>query len=365
MKLKLALLFLTFSVFFSCSKTTKVIVEIPELNEGKISIVYASATNSQEEGQSVLYNSTFNNGEIKIDLDSISLGKDIVECAMVITSLDNSFFINVPLPLEKNNTTKVKISNVNGYKKGEKIRADYTGSKHLEAFSVFWRKIQDEIEIFSKTSRDKMNDEYEKFVSIYREYLDVYPQSAFPYILLISQISEMPLNAENPLLDYSNSLCADTISNPWKDVFCIMISDKKLAKQTSKKLVFKGVDINNRTITESNVTGRLLLIDFWATWCKPCLNEIPHIKQLHNRYKSKGLTVIGISIDRTKDEWAEFIKKNPMPYISLYGDGATLTKRYAFNYIPYNLLVDENGNVLKTNLHGEELDSFVKEFLEK
>lgn len=351
-------------IFASCSGKSKVNIEIPEINEGTVAIVYASPDQMTNSDQNVIYSSDFKDGKISINLDSINFDKDILECALQIVSNDEKFYANVPLPLEKGKTIDVKFTNIDEYKKGGRIKTSYKGSKHAEEFTIFWDKIQNQMLEFRDLKVEDIDKGYEKFVEIYKPYIETYPQSGFPYMLLIPQIKNMQFDKANPLLDYSNSICTSSKDNRWKEVVCNLIGERRLAQETSKKLVFSAVDINGKAYTETDIKGELILIDFWASWCKPCQDEMPHLKEINNKYKSKGLTLVGISIDRTVEDWKAFLANNKLPWLSLFGDGTVITKRYDFQYIPYNLLVDSEGNIVAKNLHAEELDKFLEVFFQ-
>ncbi len=362
--MKVRIFFILFAciALFSCSKTPKVNIEIPEMKEGKITIIYATPDQMSSSQQSTIYNSEFNDGKASISLDSVKFDKDLIECALMITSKDKSFFVNVPLPLEKGKTIDVKFTNIEEYKKGGKIKLSYKGTKHAEDFSTFWDKIQDQILEFRLLKPDQIDNGYKKFVTIYKSYIPKYPESGFSYMLLISQVNNMQFDKTNPLFDYCNTLCVDSKDNRWKEVFCGLLGEKKLAVETSKKLVFNANDKEGKSYSERDIKGKLIIVDFWASWCKPCKEEIPKIKSLYEKYKSKGLTVVGVSIDKTNSYWQTFLSSNPLPWLSLIGDGETITKRYDFQYIPFNLIADSEGNILAKNLHGEELDKFVENY---
>ncbi len=358
-------LFLALSIMSCSNKTPKVNIEIPEMKEGKIAIVYANPDQVSNTNQLTIYSSDFNDSKISITLDSINFEKDFIECALVITSHDESFFVNVPLPLEKGETIDVKFTNIEEYKNGGRINMSYSGSNHAEDFTIFWKKIQDQILEFRTLPIEELDLGYKNFVSTYKSYIEKYPQSGFPYMLLISQINNMQFDRTNPLIDYCNTICQHSKDNRWKEVFCNLLGEKRLAQETFTKLVFNAVDLNGKVYSERDIKGKLIFVDFWASWCKPCRDEMPHLKRLNNKYKAKGLTMVGISIDRTEKEWRDFLRTNPMPWLSLYGDGQIITKRYDFEYIPYNLIADSEGNIIAKNLHSEELDKFLEDYFSK
>jgi Thiol-disulfide isomerase and thioredoxins len=361
------LLILLALAFTSCSKVPKTKIIIPEVSQGTVQVVYATPDQmSSSEADNVIYSGSFSNGEAEISFDSVNFDKPLNECALVITSKDNTFSVNLPLPLQKGKTITVKVTGVEEYKKGAKINVAYSGSKHAESFSNFFSQIQDVLLSYARTPADKLDNVYKKEVAIYKNYIGQWPESGFPYMLLMSQITQISFDKTNPLLDYCSTLCSKTSeNNTWKNKFCSLLSEKKLNSSLGQKLVVNGQDASGKVFSERDFHGNLILVDFWATWCKPCQEEIPHLKSLYSTYKGKGLTIVSISIGDKADEWHTFMAKNSFAWLSLLGEGKEITQRYDFQYIPFNLLCDQNGAVLKKNIHGAELDSFIKDYFAK
>ena len=112
--------------------------------------------------------------------------------------------------------------------------------------------------------------------------------------------------------------------------------------------------------------GKVVLIDFWASWCPPCRREMPNLVKAHKEYKGKGFDIIGISLDSKADAWEKGVKDLGITWPQLSdlqgwkNSGAAL---YGVNSIPHTILVDKDGTILAKNLHGEELDAKLKEVL--
>lgn len=128
------------------------------------------------------------------------------------------------------------------------------------------------------------------------------------------------------------------------------------------------------TIALSTLRGKLVLIDFWATWCSPCAKEQPELGKLYNNYKnaeftnSKGFEIYGISLDSKKTTWQNFISNNNIDWIQvsdLKFWSSPVAKLYNLQELPYNLLIDGNGIILSKNLHGEDLEKEIKKYLVK
>jgi peroxiredoxin len=112
--------------------------------------------------------------------------------------------------------------------------------------------------------------------------------------------------------------------------------------------------------------GKYLLVDFWAAWCVPCRRENPNIVRVFNKYKDKGFSVFGVSLDSKKDAWIQAIQKDGLnwPQVSdlLFWDSAP-AKLYGIRGIPGNVLLDRSGKIIARNLRGEDLEKKLAELL--
>jgi len=117
--------------------------------------------------------------------------------------------------------------------------------------------------------------------------------------------------------------------------------------------------IDGKTHTLKDYLGDVVVLDFWATWCGPCKMEIPHLKELHARYKEKGLTVIGVSLDQQgKQVVAPFVEKHQIPFVSLLGN-AEVVKAYGnVRSIPTTFLIDRKGIVQKVYKGYQDISVF-------
>ena len=137
----------------------------------------------------------------------------------------------------------------------------------------------------------------------------------------------------------------------------------KAAPEISGKNIVSG-----EPIKLSSLKGKVVLIDFWATWCGPCVREVPNVVAVYEKYKAKGFEVFGVSLDKDGMESSilKFCNEHNMPWPQIYeglGWDVTPRKDYKFNGIPFMVLLDTKGIIRYINKRGDSLEPAVKELL--
>lgn len=117
------------------------------------------------------------------------------------------------------------------------------------------------------------------------------------------------------------------------------------------------------TLSKYMQGNKLILIDFWASWCQPCIKEMPGLIKVYNTYKPKGLEIVGISVDDDKNKWINAVQANKMNWIQLADAMTMASQLYEVRSIPHTVLVDENGIVIAKDLRGKELENKIAEIL--
>jgi thiol-disulfide isomerase/thioredoxin len=122
---------------------------------------------------------------------------------------------------------------------------------------------------------------------------------------------------------------------------------------------------NNTSLPLSSLRGKIVLVDFWASWCRPCRAENPNVVRLYNKYKSKGFEIYSVSLDKSKERWVQAIQQDGLIWPSHVSDlaqwSSSVVPQYGIKGIPFTVLLDKDGNVIETGLRGPLLEAKLKQ----
>ncbi len=140
---------------------------------------------------------------------------------------------------------------------------------------------------------------------------------------------------------------------------------KKL-KVGAPAIEFKATDIEGKAVSISDYRGKVLLLDFWATWCAPCRAEMPNVKRVYATYNSKGFDILGISMDNNRQALDNYLRDQDVKWRQVYdgrGWQSEIGQLYAISSIPSTFLIDKKGKIRYRNLRGDDLEKAVKVLL--
>lgn len=131
---------------------------------------------------------------------------------------------------------------------------------------------------------------------------------------------------------------------------------------------FSAPTPDGKTMKLSDLRGKYVLLDFWASWCGPCRAENPNVVKAYNRFKDKNFDILGVSLDRTGDQakWTAAIEKDGLAWhhvSDLKWWSSDIAKLYMINSIPQNFLLDPQGRIIDMNLRGEALEKALEKIL--
>jgi thioredoxin family protein len=113
-----------------------------------------------------------------------------------------------------------------------------------------------------------------------------------------------------------------------------------------------------------DLRGRVVLLDFWASWCGPCMAEMPNVKEIYKKYHDQGLEILGVSLDSKKEPWVNAIEKNELNWhhvSTLNKFDCPIAQRFRVTGIPRMYIIDKDGKIIAQDLRGEALSKKMDE----
>ncbi|MCU4154346.1 AhpC/TSA family protein [Carboxylicivirga sp. A043] len=189
---------------------------------------------------------------------------------------------------------------------------------------------------------------------------------------VLAVISRLRDKTDKDIIDQTLATLEKT--NPTYPPLLKYIKDKEEARAAAEKVKlgkvaphFSYPTPEGVMVSPEDYKGKIVVIDFWASWCGPCRSEIPHLKEVYEKYHSKGVEMLSVSIDKKEADWHKALAEENMAWAQVLAPnaGKQTMKDYQFSGIPFIIILDKDGKIVAKQLRGKKIDEKLDELLSK
>jgi peroxiredoxin len=288
------------------------------------------------------------NGNFPFVLESgivkVSLYKDSLTASKAYGTVSNDDF------MEYKAETKVFVSSMNAISKDLQQASLSRDSLLLEDLQEQYRDVQDQVRDYEVNFIKKNNNSYISVLILER--------------FVISK--QMNIEEAKPLFYLFTDRLKTSKSGQNLDNAINVKPDPAEVGQIAPE--FEGPGPKGEIVSLKENLGKITIVDFWASWCRPCRVENPNLVRTYNKFKDKGLTIVGVSLDRNKPNWLKAIEDDGLNWshvsnLKYWSD--PIAQMYQVRAIPASFILDEDGKIIAKNLRGSALDQKVAKLLQE
>lgn len=289
-----------------------------------------------------------------------------------MTYIDYGEEKGVPVVLDNNNYHfTVNVLNYRDAKYVGDSEEQSIYSEYLEIEKLYSAKVDSTTKVFQRALRydDKVAEKeaiqgYENVRTEQRkvenELIKKYPDSYSALMVTYKWRNDMNGYAYIDRMNMLGTKYADT--KIYKD----MLIKKEASKNITVGLIAPDFTLktdDGEDVSLYEMKGKIKIVDFWASWCGPCRGLNPHMLELYNKYKEKGLEIVGVSMDTNRENWLRAVKQDGMPWkqvSDLQAWEGDVAKKYNVESIPHVVVLNENNRMLAVNIYADELTELLK-----
>jgi peroxiredoxin len=233
------------------------------------------------------------------------------------------------------------------------LQADYTKAQQTN---------NSELMTSVNTRFQQLNNDY---LGSLKNFVKTHPKSAVSGWIIFRDLNNQNIPVEHSV-EAASYLDKDFLNTKFGKLATERVNLIKGSTVGNQATDFTQNDVNDKPVKLSSLKGKFVLVDFWASWCRPCRMENPNVLAAYNKFKDKGFTVLGVSYDQDKNKWLGAIQQDGLPWThvcDLKGWGNETARLFSITSIPSNLLLDKEGKIIAKNLRGEALEQKLNELL--
>jgi thiol-disulfide isomerase/thioredoxin len=260
---------------------------------------------------------------------------------------------------------------------GQPAVAQQTASPASNDLKALVTKVQNKLHEGKKTEAD-LAPELKEFDTLIDKYKDQKTDDTAQIILMKAMLYLEVFDNSDKGVELVQQLKKDyPDTKPGKNADGILdnIKQQEAAKKIQRGLVegakfpdFEEKDLDGKPLSISGFKGKVVLIDFWATWCGPCVAELPNVIKAYEKHHDKGFEIIGVSLDQDEQKLKSYTKDKNMTWQQYFdgkGWGNKLAQKYGIQSIPATFLLDGEGKIIARDLRGEALEEALAKALPK